>query len=611
MFSFSFRLAAVTSAVACCLSAHAESGTVVASLNEVQVTAGRNEQPVSDVLSDVSIITREEIERSGATTLADVLGRAPGVEFVRNGGPGGTTSLFMRGGETRFTTLLIDGMRVDSQATGGASWNAIPCGQIERIEIVRGAASALYGSDAVTGVIQVFTRKGAPGFSPAVEVGLGSYGTRKTAVSVSGGTGALDLFVAAERQSSHGFNAINNPANSSWVPDRDGYVQQSASAGLGLQINKAHRVELNLLYSNLDAQYDAYQSTWDDHSEARLNSATLRWLAQWSDNWRSQLMLGSSQERYQTRPSPYLTKTHLNTFSWQNDWTLGAHSLQAVLERKEDQLDNSGTGPLPRSRSQNSMALGYTYRHAAHVLQLNLRNDEDSEFGSETTSGVAYAYRLTPQWRLTAGTGTSFRAPTLYQRFSAYGQSGLAPESGINRELGVAYDGGVYHASVVLYRNPIKNLITFGAPGVCSDSYGCFRNTGNAMLSGVTLSARGVTGDARWSASMDLQDPRDVALDRRLRRRSASNLKLTASQPLWGGRWGADLQFTGQRYENASNTQVLRGYALLGIDASYALSGNWTLLARLDNATNARYELAKDYATPGRSLYVGLKWALK
>lgn len=597
----------------CAGSASSAQDLVVAQLQPMVVTATRLAQPASEVLADVTVIQREDIERSGASTLADVLSRAPGVEFSRNGGPGGTTSLFLRGADTRHTVLLIDGMRVNSQSTGGPAWNAIPCAQIDRIEIVRGAASSVYGSDAVAGVIQVFTRRGEAGFFPMAELGLGSQGTARAAASVGGGDGKVDYFLGVERQASKGYGAIVNPASYYYVADRDGYHHESATAGVGMQLNQQHRLEASLLWADLDAQYDGSSRAplADDHSLYTTRSGNLRWLAQFSPQWRSQLALGDSVERYETLPSPYLARTHLTGLTWQNDLRLGAHGLQFTLERKHDALDNAGTGPNTRNRNQNSVALAYTLRQNGHLLQANLRHDRDSEFGGQTTGGLALAYRLAPAWKVTAAVGTSFMAPTLYQRFSDYGQAGLQPEKGLNREIGVAYEQGGARAGVVVYRNHIDQLITFGTPGVCTSAFGCYRNTAQAVLSGVTLSAAGQAAGARWTASLDLQDPRDLVLDKRLRRRAATLAKLGALAPWMGGQWGADLQWSGKRYEDAANTQVLAGYALLSLHATYQLAPNWQGLVRVDNLTNAQYQLAKDYATPGRTLYVGLKWAPK
>lgn len=610
---FQYSKQCLAALAVCAGSAASAQDLVVAQLQPMVVTATRMPQPLNDVPADVTLITREQIERSGASTLADVLARAPGVEFSRNGGPGGTTSLFLRGADTRHTLLLVDGMRVNSQASGGPAWNAIPCAQIDRIEIVRGAASSVYGSDAVAGVIQVFTRRGEVGWFPAAEVGVGSQGTTRAAASLGGGNGTVDYFVGLERQASSGFNGNTNPASYYYVPDRDGYRHQSVTAGLGVQLKPQHRVEASVMQADLNAQYDAskFKPLADDHSLYATRAASVRWLAEISPNWRSQWSLGDSVERYETQPSPYLARTHLTGLSWQNDLTWGVHALQFTLERKQDKLDNTGTGPGTRSRSQNSLGLAYTLRQGQHLLQANLRHDGDSEFGSQATGGLAWAYRPSPQWKLSAAAGTSFMAPTLYQRFSDYGQVGLQPENGLNRELGLSYQQGGWQAGVVLYRNQIDNLITFSTPGACTSAFGCYRNTAKALLSGVTVSAAGQLRGVRWNASLDVQDPRDEALDRRLRRRAATQVKLGAVAPWMGGQWGADLQLSGKRYEDAANTQVLAGYALLSVHASYKLGASWRLLARVDNLTNAQYQLAKDFATPGRSVYLGLKWAPK
>ncbi|MDY0107493.1 MAG: TonB-dependent receptor plug domain-containing protein, partial [Giesbergeria sp.] len=159
------------------------------SLLDTVVTATRTEQPLADLVADVSIIDRETIEASGATGLADVLARLPGVEITRNGGVGNATSVYLRGAESRFTAVYIDGVRVDSQSTGGAQWEQIPLGQIERIEVLRGPAAAVYGSDAIGGVVQLFTRKGEGPARPYAGVGLGTHGLRKVEAGVSGAAG--------------------------------------------------------------------------------------------------------------------------------------------------------------------------------------------------------------------------------------------------------------------------------------------------------------------------------------------------------------------------------------------------------------------------------------
>lgn len=577
---------------------------MVPQLRETVVTATRSAQPLSDVVADVSIIDREQIERSGATGLADVLKRVPGIEISRNGGPSATTSVFLRGAESRFTAVFIDGVRVDSQATGGAAWESIPLALIDRIEVLRGPAGAVYGSDALGGVIQIFTKRGEEGFAPFVGVGLGSDNTRKLDAGFSGASGGFDYALGLAHEKSDGFNARTVVTQN---PDLDGYRIQSANLRLGFQLNKAHRLEASYLTSDSNSGYDNGLGK-DDRNLHELHTLGLNWQAQWTDAWSTRLSLTDSSDRYETMPSPYRTLTKLRGYTLQNELRLGAHLLSAALERKEDHLENA---PINRGRSQNAVALGYGYTDKRHTVQLNLRHDQDSEFGGKTTGSAAYAYAFTPAWRATASAGTAFRAPTLYHRFSAYGVSTLLPESSRNVELGLRWSQGASSAGLVAYRNKVDNLITFAGAGPCASSFGCYANTARAEYSGVTFSAAHAVGGVNLAASLDLQNPRDLDTGRQLARRAKKHGTLSADTRVGSWLLGAEAQFSGQRFDDAANKQVLSGYSLLNLSASTSLTKDWTLLARVDNLADKQYELARTYATAGRSVYVGVKWAPK
>ena len=581
------------------------SQTRSSTLAETMVTATRTEQPLADLVADVTVIDRSEIERGGATGLADVLVRVPGIEMIRNGGPGNRTDVYIRGAETRFTAVFVDGVRVDSQSTGGAPWEAIPLAQIERLEIVRGPAGAVYGSDALGGVIQIFTRKGQGPLAPYAGIGLGSYGTRKWEAGFSGAEGQFDYALGVAREASSGFNA--RPV-STQNPDDDGYVSESLSGRLGWQLNAAHRLEASMLSSNLDAQYDT-SATKDDHAMHLLQTKGLNWRGKWSDSYSTQLSVTESRAQYETKPSVYLTMTRLNGYLFQNEFRLGAHLLTAALERKVDFLENRPTNPINRERAQDALALGYGWRSNRHSLQMNLRHDQDSEFGGQDTGSAAYGFALTPQWRATASVGSAFRAPTLYHRFSAYGVSTLQAETSVNQELGLRYAQGSSQWSLVTYRNRVSNLITFSSPGPCASATGCYANTAQAEFTGVTLSARQRLGEVNLQASLDVQEPRDSVSGKLLKRRASHHANLAADTR--AGTWlvGAGVQLSGARYDDDANTVVLPGYSLFNLHASRRIDKDWSLLARIDNLGDSRYQLVKDYATPGRSLYVALKWA--
>lgn len=597
------RLAALTLALGAAACAHAQS-----TLNDVVVTATRTAQPLTDVVADVSIIDRETLERSGATGLVDVLARLPGVELSRNGGSGGTSSLYVRGGETRFTAVYIDGVRVDSQSTGGAPWEALPLALVDRIEVLRGPAAAVYGSDAMSGVVQIFTRKGEGGFKPFAEFGLGSDQTRKLDLGATGTAGAFDYTLGYSRELSEGYNAKRN-AN----PDKDGYNRLSVNARLGWQIDAIHRLEATVLDSKLNSQYDG-SATADDHSLHHLRTAGLSWLAHWNDIYDTRLSVSEGQDRYETSPSAYLTKTRVRNYLWQHDVRLGAQTFTAALERREDALVNNYTTPAQTERSQNALALGYGIKWQAHTLQLNARHDRDSELGGKSTGSAAYAYSFAPNWRATASAGNAFRAPTLFQRFSIYGDPSLKAETARNTELGLKYQQGSTQFSATLYRNKIDNLIAYvSGPGACingSDpSYpGCYGNTKRAQYQGLTLAGSQRVAGVNLSASLDLQNPRDLDTDKQLARRARRHANLSADTRVQDWTLGSEIQLSSSRWDDVANTKKMGGYGLVNLYASTAVTRDWTLLARIDNVADKHYETALNYITPGRTFYVGLKW---
>ncbi len=581
------------------------------SLPETVVTATRTEQPLTDVLADVTLIDEEEIQRSGAVNIVDLLQRQPGLELSRNGGPGTTSSLFLRGAENRFTAVYIDGIRVDTQSTGGAPWEAMALGQIERVEIVRGPAAAVYGSDAIAGVVQIFTKKGEGPFMPYVGVGVGNRRTGKLEAGFSGQSGAVDYSLGVERAVSRGFN-IEPGGN----PDIDGYRQSAASGRLGWQINDAHRIDLSGTHSNMDAQYDGFGPLQDDHGKSRLSTLGASWSAQWTKEYSTRLTINESRQRYETTPSPYLTKTTLRNYLLQNEWRSGGHVVTAALERREDHLNNPALDEwgktIDQGRHQNAIALGYGYSGGPHTLQLNARYDRDSEFGGEGTGSVAYGYAFAPGWRVTAGAGTAFRVPTLYQRFSEYGQPALQPEKGRNVELGLRWSQGASHFGVTAYRNKVRNLITFGAAGPCGSEFGCYENTGRAVLQGVTIAGAHKLGKVNLGASLDWQKPKDDITGKLLARRAQRTLKLNADTRVTLGSmdwaFGAEWLAASHRWDNAANTNRLGGYGLVNLYASTRIARQWDVLARIDNLGDKQYQLARGYATPGRTVFVGLRW---
>ncbi|WP_198087938.1 TonB-dependent receptor domain-containing protein [Variovorax sp. E3] len=594
-------------------------------LGETVVTANRTPQALSDLVGDVSIIDRQTIERSGATGVADVLARLPGIEISRTGGVGNTTSLFIRGAETRFTAVYLDGVRIDSQTTGGAGWEGIPLSQIDRIEVLRGPAAAVYGSDAIGGVIQLFTRRGENGVAPYAGIGLGSNGLRKIEGGVSGKSGLFDYSFGVAHEESKGYNlqpvAKRNVVKDGFTnPDRDGYNSTSGNVKLGFQITPDQRIDATLLTSDIKAGYDAtvsYKTKLpilfaNDVANNTLRTAGLTWSAKWNDVYSTRVQVTDSQSVYKTQPSFYRTETNLRGFLFQNEFRFGPHLVTATLERREDALNNAPTTTsklLSRDRSQDALSLGYGFVQGPHSLQLHVRHDKDSEFGGKTTGSAAYGYAITPALRFTASAGTAFRAPTLYQRFSEYGLASLKPESSRNVELGLQYTEGATRAGIVVYNNQVRNLIGFdGSAKGCASSFGCYSSTARARYQGVTLSGGHRIGDVTLRASLDFQDPRDLATHNLLARRAQRHATFGADWRVAGWTLGAEVQTSSKRYDDAANSVQLGGYTVLNLSASTQITRDLNLIARVDNVGNKDYQYARLYANAGRIAYVGLKW---
>lgn len=592
--------------------AQADTDPSTAGLGKVVVTASRTPQPLSSVLADVSILEREDIERSGLSGMADLLARLPGIEFARNGGPGTATSVFVRGAEARYTAVYLDGVRIDSQSTGGAVWEQLPLDQIDRIEVLRGPAAAVYGSDAVAGVVQLFTRRGQGAAQPTVALTAGSANTLQGQAGVSGSVQALDYALSATRGRSSGFDARTAAVNHQ--PDRDGWERSALQGRLGYQLNTAQRLEASLLATHLNSDYDS-SLTADDRNRHSLRSGRLAWQAGWSEQARTQVQLGTSRSTYETQPSFYRTETTLQDLTLQHEQRLSAaHHLTTTLERRTDELFNPAGGTnaaLTGRRHQDAIGLGWRGDFGAHGLQAHLRHDEDSEFGGKSTGSLAWGWHLTRQWRLSASTATSFRAPTLYQRFSQYGNAALVPESGRNMELALRWAAAGHEASLTTWRNRVTHLINFGAPGPCASTFGCYENVGRAQLDGITLAARTRWAGVALRGSLDWHDPRNADTDRVLQRRARQLATFGAETVRAGWTLGTEVQAAGRRYENAANTQSLGGYALVNLFVSTPLRPDLVLQARLDNLTDKHYELARTYATAGRNGQVTLRWALR
>ncbi len=588
-------------------------------LEPLVVTATRVPTPINKVMADVTVISRQAIERQVSGNVGDVLRTVPGLEITRTGDAASVTSVMIRGSNARHVLVLVDGIPTDSQGTGGATWETIPLQWVDRIEVVRGPASVAYGSDAMGGVVQIFTRKGHG--APHIEggIGLADQSLLSVDMSLMGAVDAWDYALGLAAEVSDGFNALVTAQPGKVAADRDGHESNSSHLKVGWQPVQDHKLQLSLTSQHLNNHFDASKtSNVDDQALKDSSEAAASWSAQWLPSWLTSASLGQTTDAYESRTAYlYHTSTRVQTASVVNRWQVDEHAVRAILERREDHLLNSDLPVLGDSgrgdQASNGLGLGYEWQGDAGGLSATWRLDDNDRFGVHRTGAVASSWQFMPGQRLRASVGTAFRSPTIYQLFSTYGNVDLKPESSKTTELAYSFDGDGQRASVTAFRTAYDQLIDFGATGVCLDTDpvygGCYRNTAKARIQGLTF-AGDVSIDAlRLIASLDLLDPKNSDTGKRLARRARQAGKLRAEWPWGAWQMGAQALVQGRRYDDNGNTKPMGTYALYGLDASRHISPSWSVVARVDNVSDHAYQTALNYASAPRTVFVGVRWA--
>lgn len=576
----------------------------------IVVTAARGAQPLSDLLGDLTYIGPDEIARAGPSSLAELLARQPGVEITTSGGPASTSAIFLRGANSGHTLILIDGVRVGSSSDGATPIEAIPLEQIDHIEILRGPASSLYGSDALGGVIQIFTKRGnaAAPYSVHAGAGYGSYETSQLSAGMSGGARAWSYSVQLGSGRSRGFNAIENPANFSYNPDRDGYSAANITASGSLEVVGGHELSAAIFRNRLNAQFDGGQG-YDDRTVTTVESYSIASRDRVADGWTSHLRaaLGNDESASSGAFGPGAFRTRQAQYAWQNDLDLPLGAMSLIAERREEHLSSDIAFPVT-SRSTNSADAIYQLREGVHALQANLRVDDSSQFGRRTTEALSYGFRPAEAVRVTIGAGTAFKAPTFNDLYyPGFSNPSLTPERARNLEAGLYYSRGAQQVSAVVYRNHVEDLIVFE----CDADFNCApQNVARALLEGVTLGYEASWGETALKASLDLQRPHDDANGLLLPRRAKRHGAVTLTRSFGPVRVGAEWQASSERFDDAANTLRLGGYAVTNLTLDYAFAKAWTLVVRANNVFDKRYELAADYATERANVFVGVRLRL-
>ena len=582
-------------------------------LDEIEVTATRMAQPLKQSLSSTTVITQQDIRNSQAPDVLTILRDVAGVEFSQNGGTGKASGLFLRGTDSTHVLVLVDGVRISSATFGTTAVDQLMLDQIERIEVVRGNVSSLYGSEAIGGVVQIFTKHGHGAPAANLSAGLGNQGTRRLSAGVGGAADGTDFSVQLSTFRTDGVSALNPAQAPNTNPDRDGYRNNSLSANVGHAFNTDHRISATLFGSNGNNQYDnAFGLSTDiNTNRAQIWKLSLASDDQITDAWHSRVQLANGVDQYRDYLNGVpvaggsLYQTSSNQLSWQNSLyldndkqlLLGAETLRQYVS------SDINPGYVQNSRQVNSVFAGYTGRYGAHQAQFNLRHDSNSQYGGETTGLLGYGYAFSDAWRATASYSTAFRAPTfneLYYPDTGWGggNPALEPEHSRNMEAALRYFvAGGQQLDLVYFDNRTHNLIS-GWPPV---------NVNKARINGAELSYAGHFGGTGVKAALTSQNPRDDTTGTQLDRRAKLHDSLGITQQFGAWQVGGEWLHSGARPDMA-NTQTLAAYNVFNLTVGYAVSKELRLSLRADNLTNQNDSNAYGYNPLGRTLFVGLNY---
>lgn len=589
----------------------------IASLDQVVVTASRAAQLEQDVVGDVTVITHEEIARAGQNSLAEILARQPGIEFSNNGGPQTVTGVSIRGAETRHTLVLINGMRINSSVQGVVNFNAIDPASVQRIEIIRGAASSLYGSAAIGGVINIITIPEASN-QPAQfygSVGVGSQHTVKSNLGIDGAQDGFSYNLNASVADSHGFNATNKDNPFSYYGDKDGYRSHAFNGSLAYEWAQHQSIGVNAYNSYIKGDFDAGDFYPDAFTQTRQQSYDVFSRNRIHTNWLSTLSMGLSKEQVSNPSYDSRYSSLQRLYRWQNDITLTEQQQVALyVERLEERVTHT-TQYSDTKRNTNSVGAIYRLHTGPHHLQASLRNDKISAMSSHSTGSLGYDIDLSNEWSIGAAASTGFKAPSftdLYYplEWGFKGNPNLKPEKSRNLEAHVGFDNGTSQFKLTAFQNKVRDLID---GYVCNDYFECTSmNVDRATIRGVSIYGAHDFGSVNLWASADLINPRDDSTKNQLAHRAKQNVKLGAQYQWHALNVGAEYQYVSKRFDDIANTESKRlgSYSLVNLTADYQFTKTMSAQVRWNNIFDKTYYSTYGYNMPGSNVFVNVSWRM-
>ena len=594
---------------------------VAAQLDRIQVTATRTPQRESETLAPTTVITRADIERLQPRTTFDLLRRSPGVTVANQGGQGKLTSIFLRGTESDHVLVLVDGIEYRRATSGQAAIEDLPVDQIERIEIVRGPRSSLYGSEAIGGVIQIFTRsgEGVRGTQPSFAIGGGSDDTFEARAGLAGNDGKTRYNLSVSRFQTQGFDACDG--DSAGVggcfadePDADGYERVSGTFNIAHRFDSGVELGLNFLRVESENEYDGSIFVGNESDAVRqILGTTLDWQA--TDVWRTKLTAGTNwdeSDNYYNGVFVSRFDTRRNSLSWQNDFDLAGIGLFTLgADFDEDNLDSS-TAYNGTTRDNKGVFAQYLGDAGRHHIQLAGRYDDNEQFGSETTGSATYGFDLTDRYRLMASYGTAFKAPTFDELyFPGFSNPDLDPETSDSVEVGLDATQRWGTWSLHAYETDIDNLIA----NADTDSDGFVDTPVNIAKSrlrgvegslGTAIAGWQINAQATWLDAENRSDGPNRGNE--LIRRPEHSAQLDVDRQFTRVSVGASLFVADSTYDDLANQNELDGYQLVDLRAAYDFTPSWQLQAKFGNVFDEDYQTARFYEQPGRDVFFTLRY---
>jgi vitamin B12 transporter len=606
-------MAAVAVSLLAQLASSAPAAADAALLDDFFVTATRREISTDTALPPVIVISREEIERSGALDVAELLRYHAGIEVARNGGPGQVTSVFIRGANSNHTLVLIDGVKVNPGTAGGAALQNIVPELVERIEIVKGPRSSLYGSEAIGGVINIITRRGGPGRELGARVQAGRYATRGLGGNVSWQEEGFGAGVSASLLRTDGFPTFSDS------DDDRGLENDAVNAWLRTTVGRFD-LEASHWQAAGNSEYsDFFRAPQDQDFSNRLSRLRVGWQG---GDWRSTLTVSRFLDRIEQGelafdPNDYV-ETERDLVDWQNDLDLvaGLELTAGVMLSRERTAGQSFGTPLESApgrgdadRDEDAVYLQAGTELGRHRLAAAARRTDHEVFGGVNTWNLEWGLPLGAGWSLAAGVGRGFRAPGTSDLYGFGGNPELLPEVSRSVDFGITYRPIPDHElELALFHTEITDLIEYFDPdGFSGPLPGRNENIGEARIKGAELTWRAWYGDWSVTTTMLTQRPEDRTTGEPLLRRAEQSATASLVRRIGPHEAGLQMLAAGERFDFGGVR--LAGYVLANLTASITLSDRWTLRARLDNLLDQDYELVEGYNSAGRGIYASLAYS--